>query len=68
MDKKFYEMSRGERLDYVKKATGVNDVEAMLRPLAFEDADRMVENAIGIMSIPIGIATNSATFGIRETN
>src|SRR5918998_1331672 len=30
----------------------------MLRPLPFEDANRMVENAIGIMSIPMGIATN----------
>jgi hydroxymethylglutaryl-CoA reductase len=57
--KKFYEMSREERLDYVRKATGIsNDIEAMLRPLTFEDANRMVENAIGIMSIPMGIATN----------
>jgi hydroxymethylglutaryl-CoA reductase len=55
---KFYEMNREERLDYVKKAAGVTDVEAMLRPLSFNDADRMVENAIGIMSIPMGIATN----------
>ena len=55
---KFYEMSRGERLDFLKKATGAADIEAMLRPLAFEDADRMVENAIGVMSVPMGIATN----------
>lgn len=55
---KFYEMSRDERLDYLKKAAGVADIEAMLRPLSFEDADRMVENAIGIMSVPMGIATN----------
>lgn len=55
---KFYEMNRDERLDHLKKATGVADVEAMLRPLSFDDADRMVENAIGIMSIPMGIATN----------
>ena len=58
MDKKFYEMSRDERLDYVRKAAGVTDIEAMLRPLAFEDANRMVENAIGAMSVPMGIATN----------
>lgn len=57
--KKFYEMSREERLDYVRRATGISDdIEAMLRPLPFEDANRMVENAIGIMSIPMGIATN----------
>ena len=55
---KFHEMSRDERLEYLKKAAGTADIEAMLRPLAFEVADRMVENAIGVMSIPIGIATN----------
>lgn len=58
-EKKFYEMSRGERLNYVKKATGISDdIEVMLKPLAFDDANRMVENAIGVMSIPMGIATN----------
>jgi len=58
MNKKFYEMSRDERLDYVRKAADVLNIETMLRPLAFDDADRMVENAIGIMSVPMGIATN----------
>jgi hydroxymethylglutaryl-CoA reductase len=57
--KKLYEMSREERLDYIRKATRItDDIEAMLRPLPFEDANRMIENAIGIMSIPMGIATN----------
>src|SRR5262245_10080406 len=57
--KKFYEMSREERLDYVRRATGISDdFEVMLRPLPFEDANKMIENAIGIMSIPMGIATN----------
>lgn len=58
MGKKFYEMGRDERLEYVKKAAGVEDIEAMLRPLAFEDANKMVENAIGTISVPMGIATN----------
>src|SRR5687767_6757332 len=58
-EKKLYEMSREERLDYLRKATRItDDIEAMLRPLPFEDANRMIENAIGIMSIPMGIATN----------
>jgi len=58
-EKKLYEMSREERLDYIRKTTPISDdIEAMLRPLSFEDANRMVENAIGIMSIPMGIATN----------
>ena len=55
---KFYEMSREERLDYIKKTAGITDVEAMLTPLSFDIADKMVENAIGMMSIPMGIATN----------
>src|SRR5213593_603965 len=58
MGKKFYEMGRDERLDYVRKAADVPDIETMLRPLAFEDADRMIENAIGVMSVPMGVATN----------
>ncbi len=58
MTQKFYEMSREERLEYLRKVTGVADVELMLRPLSFEDANKMVENAIGIMSVPMGIATN----------
>jgi hydroxymethylglutaryl-CoA reductase len=58
-EKKLYEMSREERLDYIRKTTRISDdIEAMLRPLSFEDANRMIENAIGIMSIPMGIATN----------
>jgi hydroxymethylglutaryl-CoA reductase len=62
---KFHEMNRHERLEYVKKAAGVADVEAMLRPLAFEDANRMIENAIGVMSVPMGIATNFVINGIE---
>jgi hydroxymethylglutaryl-CoA reductase len=59
VEKKFYEMGREERLDYIRKAVGISDdIEVMLRPLPYEDANRMIENAIGIMSIPMGIATN----------
>lgn len=62
-DKKFHQMSRQERLDCLKAAAGLQDVESMLRPLQFEDADRMVENAIGSISIPMGIATNFVVNG-----
>jgi hydroxymethylglutaryl-CoA reductase len=59
VEKKFYEMSREERLYHIRKATGISDdIEVMLRPLPYEDANRMIENAIGIMSIPMGIVTN----------
>ena len=55
---KIHEMSRDERLDFLKKAAGVSNIEEMLRPLSFDDANMMVENAIGSMSVPMGIATN----------
>ncbi|MDP9015140.1 MAG: hydroxymethylglutaryl-CoA reductase, degradative [Thermoproteota archaeon] len=59
VEKKVYEMSREERLDYIRKATQISgDIEVMLRPLSFEDSNKMIENAIGIMSVPMGIATN----------
>ncbi len=58
MDKKFYEMSRQERLDYLREVTGVTDIESMLQPIPFESANRMVENAIGSITMPMGIATN----------
>src|SRR5919112_1550245 len=58
-DKKLHEMSREERLNYIRKTTRISDdIEVMLRPLPFEDANSMIENAIGIMSIPMGVATN----------
>src|SRR3712207_5035013 len=58
-EKKLHEMSREERLDYIKKANQISDdIEVMLRPLPFEHANRMIENAIVIMSITMGIATN----------
>jgi hydroxymethylglutaryl-CoA reductase len=51
-------MSRQERLEFLKGATGVSEIESLLQPLPFEEANRMVENAIGTMSVPMGIATN----------
>ena len=61
--KKFYEMSRQERHDFLRVFAGASDIESMLQPLPFEDANRMVENAIGSISIPMGIATNFVVNG-----
>lgn len=59
MPKKFYEMSRDERLNYLKKVTALDeDIDTMLSTPHFDDINRMIENAIGTMSIPMGIATN----------
>jgi hydroxymethylglutaryl-CoA reductase len=66
--KKFYEMAREERLAYLKETARLSDDEAnaFAAPLAFEDANRMVENAVGIMSIPLGIATNFVINGVEK--
>lgn len=57
-ERKFHEMDRHERLRFLSESRDISDIESMLQPLPFEAADRMVENAIGSISIPMGIATN----------
>ncbi|MFY3739976.1 MAG: hydroxymethylglutaryl-CoA reductase [Candidatus Nitrosomirales archaeon] len=59
---KFYEMSLEQRLKFVKnfaKLSG-NDVKTLknLGGLSYSTANSMVENAIGAISFPLGIATN----------
>jgi hydroxymethylglutaryl-CoA reductase len=65
---KFYEMRREERLAYLKEAARLSEEEiaAFGAAFAFDDANRMVENAVGIMSIPLGIATNFVINGIER--
>jgi hydroxymethylglutaryl-CoA reductase len=60
---KFFEKSRKERLDIVKLFSSLSDEEIRLLEnpnggISFENADKMVENAIGTFSLPLGIATN----------
>lgn len=66
--KKFYEMGRDERLDFIKATAGLSDDEmtSFGAPLPFESADMMVENAVGIMSLPLGIATNFVINGVER--
>jgi hydroxymethylglutaryl-CoA reductase len=68
MAKKFYEMGRDERLAYLKESASLSDGEAAAfgGALAFDDANRMIENAVGIMSIPLGIATNFVINGVER--
>ncbi|MEO9320174.1 MAG: hydroxymethylglutaryl-CoA reductase, degradative [Nitrososphaera sp.] len=58
--KKFYEMNLGERLKFLQEQAGLTDEEkaAFGHLLPFEIADRMIENAVGAISIPVGIAMN----------
>ena len=60
---KFFEKSRKERLEIVKIFSNLSDEEIKLLEntdggVSFEKADKMVENAIGTFSLPLGIATN----------
>jgi len=60
--KKFRDMNQDERLDYLKMKTNLNEKEIdFFRNSAlfkFDTINGMVENAIGIFPLPIGIATN----------
>src|ERR1700680_1040551 len=60
--KKFREMDRSERLNYLRKETDLSerDIDTITDPNAafsFDNANQMIENAIGIFSLPLGIAT-----------
>jgi len=60
-EKKFYEMSLDERLSLVASKSNLtkNEISTVVnQALPFYKIDRMVENAIGSFSLPLGIATN----------
>ncbi|HYC27036.1 MAG TPA: hydroxymethylglutaryl-CoA reductase, degradative [Nitrososphaerales archaeon] len=58
----FYKLSVDERLELVKKAAGLTDEEAKTLAntggLPRDVADRMIENVVGGITIPMGVATN----------
>jgi hydroxymethylglutaryl-CoA reductase len=58
----FYRLRPEERLKLVKEFAGLDDSEVeVLRQagaLSLEQADRMIENVIGVTALPLGIATN----------
>jgi hydroxymethylglutaryl-CoA reductase len=61
--KKFREMDRAQRLRFLKEAAGLSkqEIAVLLNPDAafnFENANKMIENTIGILPLPLGIATN----------
>ena len=60
---KFFEKSHEEKLDIVCNFTDLNDDELnhlknATGGIDFEHANKMIENAIGTFSLPLGIATN----------
>ncbi len=58
----FYKLSMAERLELIKKKANLTDDEAKTVAdtggLPKEVADRMIENVVGGITIPLGIATN----------
>jgi hydroxymethylglutaryl-CoA reductase len=56
----FYKLSLGERAEEVKKFAALtqDEVKVFQSSLTLEQADRMIENVVGMIPIPIGIATN----------
>jgi len=58
----FYKLSPEERLAFVKEFAGLSDEDcALLRntgSLPLDLADRMIENVIGAIPVPLGIAVN----------
>jgi len=60
---KFFEKTRRERLDIVADFANLSSEESKILGsddggISFEKADKMVENAIGTFSLPLGVATN----------
>jgi len=58
----FYKLSPKERLKFVEEFAGLTDEEAALlqnpSSLSLDLADRMIENVVGFMTIPLGVAVN----------
>lgn len=60
--KKFRNMNQKERLEFIKNKTKLDDKEIALfnntSIFNFDEINNMVENAIGVFQIPLGIANN----------
>lgn len=58
----FYKLSPAERLERVKAFAGLTDDEVRLvsstGALSLDQVDRMIENVVGSMPVPLGIAVN----------
>ena len=62
MKKKFYEMSLPERHEFLLQNSSLDakDLNTWMpgSGLSIETADKMIENAVGVFSLPLGIAQN----------
>ena len=60
---KFFEKSREERLSIIGNFADLSNDELKILEntdggISFDKADKMIENAIGTFSLPLGVATN----------
>ena len=64
----FYRLSPEERLDLIAQARNLSDEEKQILsgelPFSIRSANAMIENVIGIISIPVGIAVNFKINGV----
>ncbi len=63
----FHNLTRSERLARVAKETGLRPADlAALTPVADQGdlAENLAENVIGIMTVPLGVATNLSVDGV----
>jgi len=64
-----YKLTPAERLQMVMEKTGLSEEEGAQigqRGLSLDQADNMVENVIGLIQVPLGVATNFVIDG-KET-
>ncbi|MEM2282791.1 MAG: hydroxymethylglutaryl-CoA reductase, degradative [Candidatus Hadarchaeales archaeon] len=56
----FHKLPLEERLEVVKRFAGLTEeeVQQLRTPMSLSHAERMIENVIGVFSLPLGIATN----------
>jgi hydroxymethylglutaryl-CoA reductase len=64
----FYRMGRPGRLEALAARLGLDDDEradlATMAPLPFEAADHMIENAVGVVGLPLGVGLNFRVNGV----
>ncbi len=56
----FFKLAPTERLEEAARQASLNDeeIDQIRRGLSLDQADKMVENVVGMFQVPLGIATN----------
>lgn len=55
----FYKLPPDERLEMIVEACGDAEIKEMIKSgLSLDQAEKMVENVIGLFQVPLGVATN----------